>query len=344
MIDHKWSSSLAMSSLSSCEGDFSVVGLRVRTAVDVAAVYDEAGDSYTTYADGDSSNLFAFDGIHSYADRHLWALLDSKLEDLRASGARTISFLDAGCGPGTWLRRLVARARELGFTAINARGFDVAQVQVQRARSLAETLSGLPGVNLTFDVADLTDTFPECDASIDITLCLYSVLSHLPAASLTAVSKEIARVTTGHFISTVRPTGSPPTAFVDSIEKVYYLKQDHARNQCEIVLGDGRRIAFSFHLFTAVELRGHFMPHFDIEDLRGLDLFHTRFTSDQRWNPSCTASDTQFPDDLVRLEETHARSPHFVDRAVHLLLVARSRRISSDAATVALPPFFADAR
>jgi len=54
---------------------------------------------------------------------------------------------------------------------------------------------------MTFDVADLTDRLPESDASVDLTLCLYSILGHLPVASLKDISTEIARVTSGHFIT-----------------------------------------------------------------------------------------------------------------------------------------------
>jgi len=36
----------------------------------------------------------------------------------------------------------------------------------------ARNLSSLPGVSLTFDVADLADRLPEQDASVDLTLCL----------------------------------------------------------------------------------------------------------------------------------------------------------------------------
>ena len=167
-------------------------------AENIAAVYNQAGDDYAAYADGDPTQLFSFEGVHAYADRRVWALLETKLTELRASGANSVSILDAGCGPGTWLRRLVTRACALGFTSITARGFDIAQAQIQRARLLARNLSSLPGVNFTFDVADLTGRFPESDASVDITLCLYSVLSHLPVASLTDVSIELARVTSRH--------------------------------------------------------------------------------------------------------------------------------------------------
>jgi hypothetical protein len=43
---------------------------------------------------------------------------------------------------------------------------------------------------------------------------------------------------------------------------------------------DGRRITFSFHRFTAVELQNYFSSRFDIEDLRDLDLFHSRVMPD----------------------------------------------------------------
>jgi hypothetical protein len=84
-----------------------------------------------------------------------------------------------------------------------------------------------------------------------------------------------------------------------------------------------------FHLFAASELRSYFTDHFDIEDLRGLDLFHNRFAPDPRWNPLSLAVDNQFSDDTKRLEETYATSSGFMERAAHLLLVARRRPASA---------------
>ncbi len=298
----------------------------------VADVYNRAGDGYASYADGDPSRPFAFEGMHAYADRCVWAALEKKLTDLRASGASSVRILDAGCGPGTWLRRLVMRAQALGFTSITARGFDIAQEQIQRARLASQSLCSLPGVNLTFAVADLADQFPEADASVDLTLCLYSALSHLPTVRLKDIAAEIARVTSGHFVTTVRPIGSTPTAFVDSVENVRRLKQDNTRDRCEIDLGDGRRLTFGFHLFSAAELRSHFDRYFDIEDLRGLDLFHGRFAPDPRWNPASQAGDAPLVTELERLEKTYAATPEFMERAAHLLLVARSRRLAASAA------------
>jgi SAM-dependent methyltransferase len=140
--------------------DTSVVPFKERATSAVADIYNKAGDDYAAYADGDPTQLFAFDGLHAYADRELWTRLEAKLVNLRTSGTSAIRILDAGCGPGTWLRRLVLRAYGLGFTRIEARGFDIAHVQIERARSLAKPLTDLPGVRLTFDVADLTGRLP----------------------------------------------------------------------------------------------------------------------------------------------------------------------------------------
>jgi SAM-dependent methyltransferase len=331
MFDHdsiparKWASN---SPVSPTVGH-SVLAVDNEATNDVADIYNQAGDDYVSYADGDASRLFAFDGVHAYADRCVWAVLENKLTDLRASGASSIRLLDAGCGPGTWLLRLVVRAHALGFSSITARGFDIAQAQIQRARLAARSPCSLAGVSLTFDVADLADRLPEPDGSVDLTLCLYSALSHLPVTRLPEISKELARVTSGYCITTVRPIGSTPTAFIDSIEKVRRLKQDHVRNRCEIDLSDGRHMAFSFHQFTAVELRNYFAGCFDIEDLRGLDLFHSRFMPDSRWNPVSAPGDGRLADELERLEEAHASRQEFMDRATHLLLVARSRRATA---------------
>jgi SAM-dependent methyltransferase len=295
-----------------------------RTAVTtVADVYNDAGDNYVAYADGDPANLFAFEGQHAYADRRLWSLLAAKLVDLRSTGASSVSFLDAGCGPGTWLRRLVSHARQLGFTDIAARGFDLASEQIRTARRMASALGALPGVTLTFDVADLTAPLPEAEGSVDITLCLYSVLSHLPVADLPLVSAEFARVTRGQFITTVRAVGSVPTIFVDSIENARHFQLDHRLDLCEIEHRDGRHFMVDFHLFNERELRGCFAADFEILDVSGLDVFCSRFLPDRRWNPAPAGDDAQFADCLAELEATYARNPCFIERATHLMLVGR---------------------
>ena len=96
-----------------------------------AHAYDSAGHDYLVYADGDETEPFEFTGKYSFADREIWRRLDATLRSLFADGRRSLSVLDAGCGPGTWLRRLALRAREIGFERVNAFGFDISPVIVQ---------------------------------------------------------------------------------------------------------------------------------------------------------------------------------------------------------------------
>ena len=290
----------------------------------VAEIYNRAGDGYGLYADGDPSRLFAFDGLHAYADRRLWKVLEQKLNELRAAGRGAIRILDAGCGPGTWLRRCVTHARRLGFSQIAARGFDVAAVQIEAARRNAADLAALPEVDLSFEVADLTAPLQERDASVDLTLCLYSVLSHLPVSALPQVAAEFARVTRGHLVTTVRAIGSSPTAFVEQIEETRHLRLNHRHDRCEIELCNGRRMEIGFHLFTAHELRQCFQ-NFNVVDLSGLDIFHSRFLPDRRWNPPSVNATQQMLGHLAAMEEAHAHNPDFIERAMHLMLIASTR-------------------
>ena len=292
-----------------------------------AAAYNQAGDAYIVYADGDAGRLFSFDGHYAYADRRVWSLIQAKLAERLKSGARTIRILDAGCGPGTWLRRVVAHANALGFTAITARGFDVAEAQIRRARTLARDVSGLPGVDLTFDVGDIAAPLSEEDTSVDLFLCLYGVLNHFPTSRHQAIVAEIERVLAGHFVTTVRTIGSMPTVYVDSVEKAREFRQDNEHDRCEVEFCDGRHIAFDSHLFAADELCSLVGGPLAIDDLRGLDLFHSRFAPDRRWNPASLEASDQLREELICLEETFSTDPNFIDRATHLLLVARRRPI-----------------
>ena len=296
-----------------------------REVMGVAAAYDHAGDDYLSYADGDPGQLYSFEGHYGYGDSCIWNLIDARLCELRADGATSIRILDAGCGPGTWLRRVVTRALDLGFDTIEARGFDVADAQLDLARGHSRQLAQAPGVTLRFEVGDLTRPLPEAIASVDLCLCLYGVLNHLPKARLPDVMAEFARVTRGCFIASVRSAGSTPSIFVDSIDHARSFHQDNVADRCDVELQDGRRVVLSMHLFTAAELRALVSRSFEIDDLRGLDLFHGRFSPDPRWNPPSLATD-QVERELQRLEEAYARTPGFIDRAIHLLLAARPAR------------------
>ncbi|MEA2743836.1 MAG: hypothetical protein QOG25_2207, partial [Acetobacteraceae bacterium] len=67
--------------------------------------------------------------------------------------------------------------------------------------------------------------------------------------------------------------------------------------------------------------RDCFADRFVIEDLRGLDLFHSRFALDPRWKSVSVPIDRPFRDCLARPEDAHSQTPRFMERVTHLLLV-----------------------
>ncbi len=279
-----------------------------------------AGRDYLAYADGDASRPFDFTSRYSFADREIWRRLDATLMRLYASGRRTLSLLDAGCGPGTWLRRITLRARALGFERVNAFGFDISPAMIALAKS---TLGGIDdlAVRMNFLVRDITDGPAFTDQEFDLCICLYGVLNHLPVTAHSQVAKELVRVTQDSLFVTVRAAGSLPTIYVDSLDHARAFQQDNVTDRMEIDMLNGEHIGFTSHLFTSTELDGLFRPHLTQAELFGLDVFHSRFATDSRWNPATFDGEAEFASDLDVLEYRYASDPRFINRAAHILLI-----------------------
>jgi SAM-dependent methyltransferase len=300
--------------------------------------YDRAGERYRVYADGDVDKLYEFDGQYAYGDQEIWRILGNTLNKLRARGRRELSVLDLGCGPGTWLRRIVGWAGKMGFTRITARGVDLAEAQIRCARLLSQDLARHPEVSLRFETGDIRGPMPEPDGSVDICLCLYGVLNHLPADDLPAVFAEVARVTKGKFVATVRAIGSAPTIYVDGVKAAKAYHQDNVHGRLQVEFLNGRRTSFPSRLFSAAEMRALATAALEIEELSGLDLFHARFATDPNWNPAQATPDPNFVHALRMLEHRFRRNPTFIDHATHLLLIARPKRSEAALARVSGSP------
>ncbi len=296
-----------------------------RAEAQIASAYNEAGYRYGKYADGGGRSLFTFEGRHAWGDRKTWEAIEGRLLALRARGLTRLSVLDLGCGPGTWLRRVVVRARQIGFAEIVAHGTDIADLQLQRARALSRGLAELDGVSLTFAHGDLRGKIIAPQA--DLCLCLYGVLNHIPAPELPEVLSRIAAVTGSWFISTVRAIGSTPTVYVDDVSAALRFYQDNRSHRLDVEFANGRRTSFQSHLLSRAELARLAAPTFAVDDISGLDLFHGRFAGDPRWNPPVPLA--RLTQELDRLEARYCRDPGFVDHATHLLMVARNPRMVS---------------
>jgi SAM-dependent methyltransferase len=289
----------------------------------IASAYNQAGYRYAKYADGSGDKLFSFEGRHAFADRKTWALIDSKLIALRTKGQSRLRVLDLGCGPGTWLRRVVVRAKQMGFSEIEAQGFDIADGQLHRARVHSQSVAEMPGVNISFQNGDLRKKLPY--PPNDLCLCLYGVLNHIPIDELPDALRRIAEVTTGFFVATARAIGSTPTVYVDDVSTAIRFFQDNQIGRLDVEFSDGHRTSFQSHLFSRADLARLAALSFEVEEVIGLDLFHLRFAPDPRWNPSSAAPLARLSQELLRLEERYCRDPGFIDHATHLLLVARGR-------------------
>ena len=258
-----------------------------------------------------STSFMSSTGNTPMAISEIWRILGNTLNKLRARGRRELSVLDLGCGPGTWLRRTVDWAGKMGFTRITARGVDLAEAQVRRARLLSQDLARHAGVSLRFEVGDIRERMPEPDCSVDICLCLYGVLNHLPADDLSTVFGEVARITKGKFVATFRAIGSTPTIYVDGVKAAKAYHQDNAHGRLQVEFQNGAQTSFPSHLFSAAEIRALATPALEIEELSGLDLFHGRFATDPDWNPAEATPDANFIHALRTLERRFHRNPDF---------------------------------
>jgi SAM-dependent methyltransferase len=284
-----------------------------------ARAYDSAGRDYLAYADGDASQPFHFTSIYSFADREIWRRLDATLVRLAASGRKSISLLDAGCGPGTWLRRLVLRARELGFERVKAFGFDISPGMIALAKAGASCIQD-QAISMSFAVRDITEGPAFGNNEFDICLCLYGVFNHLPVKTHDEVAAELSRVTSDTLFVTVRTVGSQPTIYVDTMDHARSFHQDNVADWMEVDLDDGRHMSFTSHLFTSTDLQMLFQSHLSTTTMVGLDVFHSRFASNMHWNPVIEDQEA-FENDLDELERRYASDPHFINRAAHILLV-----------------------
>lgn len=290
-------------------------------AVEAAIAYDAAGQDYFTYADGRADALFEFTGHYNYADRLVWQQIETALLALKAQGRQQIRILDAGCGPGTWLIRAATRAYELGFDRVEAAGFDISPEMIRLARANAGSRSGY-----CFQTGDLMAPIEEEAGSVDLTLCLYGVINHLPRESHARVAAELSRVCSGYLFVTARAVGSLPTIFVSSLESARSFSQDNRNDRFEVGLVNGTCLSFTAHLFTGAELKALFAPHVAEAGLMGLDVFHSRFAPDGRWNPDSLPYASLFEQELCKLEERCAVDPVFMDRAAHILVRADCSR------------------
>jgi SAM-dependent methyltransferase len=290
----------------------------------VANAYDHVGYEYRCYADGEGlEDPSVGTARFAHADAIVWETIRDTLHQLRAAGVRTLRVLDAGCGPGTWIRRIADYAQRLGL-GIDATGFDISKGQLEIARKQIEKLKERdPGKHkkIRFLVHNLADPLPWAVGHFHIVLCNYVVLNHLPKAAIPGVVEELCRVAGYRVIATVRALASPATGCIIGTEQVREYRQDCGRGELRLVLKDGTEHRLTFNLYSAELLGAMFAAHATIVDLRAVDLFLSRFAADANWTANLVGNlpgRTDVIRKLKEIEEPLCRLPGWVDHGTHV--------------------------
>jgi SAM-dependent methyltransferase len=301
----------------------------------VASAYNHVGGGYGSYADGaaidDQSPTQTSRFAHG--DAIIWETVCRTINELRLRGVPMLRLLDAGCGPGTWVRRIARYAHRQGL-GIDAVGVDISGRQLEIAREQAAKVQGphaTDGRRMRFRMGDLADPLPWPDGHFHIVLCNY-VLNHLPKDALPRVAEELCRAASYRVIATVRAIAGPPTGCIIGTEQMREYRYDCGRGELRLVLKDGTAHQITFHLYSAEMLRAAFAPHATIRDLRAVDLFLHRFVSDRNWTANLVATlpgREEVMRELKEIEDRLCRRAGWVDHGTHILIVAQPGRATA---------------
>lgn len=295
----------------------------------IASAYDHVGGEYGSYADGDGlEDPSEGPSRFAHADAIVWETIRKTIDQLRGTGVSTVRVLDAGCGPGTWIRRIAAYAHRQGID-VEATGIDISEGQLEIARGRAQSFKARhPDARWTLEFShhDLAEPLPWPDGHFHMVVCNYVVLNHLPKSALARAVKELCRVATCRVIATVRALAGPATGCIIGTEKVREYHQDCGRGELKLALKDGTEHLLTFNIYSAETLRTLFSPHATIVDLRAVDLFLTRFAPDANWTGNLVNCMTGRQEVIRKLQESQealCRQPGWVDHGTHVLIIAQ---------------------
>lgn len=301
--------------------------------------YDAYSDSYTDYANGtsalsellelkeaDISHAFSWGDVQTWQSivRSLDLIIDQRLQ---ADDTTPISVVDIGCGDGTWALRVAHHCVARG-TSVSVTCLDLSPAMLESAsKQFDEFLSRSEPdrVNVAYALCDLAKGLaaPIKARGFDLTLCLHTVLNHLPAASLCFAIAELVAATRGFLHFSVKPPFSRPTFYAAPMSDILHF--DRRNEHLYAVDRTG-----SFHI-----LRSNLISHQQLEEALaplpgsatfiGLDVLVSRLTPDPRWVGDDPTAKLLPIDDLLSLEAKTARDPRYLNFANHILAIVDVR-------------------
>ncbi len=310
-------------------------GFALAPALRTARSYNHVGHDYGQYADGGavSGQSTSAHSRYEQGDAIVWQEVRQSLDELRRQNVSDVRVLDAGCGPGTWTRKIAGYAQEIGL-GIRIVGVDISTTQLDIAREeqrRARVRSNATTSSVEFQECDLSKPLPWAGGFFNLVLCNYTVLNHVAEDALPATISELCRVSSGNVIATLRAIGSAPTACIIGMEHVREYLYDDDDGELRVTLDDASRHRLIFKMYTAEALGAMFALHAEIRELRAIDIFAGRFADDRKWTSALLQRLPQrraLLDKLEKLEEELCRQPGWIDHGTHVLIVARSKSVA----------------
>ncbi len=308
---------------------------------DIAGFYNSFSENYTAYANGSAPLEDMIDpklNLHSHSfsrsDWKTWQAIQSSIDTLidekkRREDKGPITLLDVGCGDGVWAIRIAHYCLSNNM-AVDVDCVDLSDKMLQCAELLfsefCDSFEALPDLSVTFSKCNIIDGLGDSRRGrrYDLTLCLHTVLNHVPREALDGCIGELLEHTSGFLYLSVKPPFSRPTFYAASMSEVirYERRDDHLY----ALDMKGKFHIIPSSLISAEQLRDLFRRYPIHYELVALDVVLSRFMPDPQWIGHDTGEMSVPIDSLLALEAKVSADPTLLDFANHILAVLDVRQ------------------
>lgn len=297
--------------------------------------YDRFSRSYTNYANGTSALAELLElkesdvnRAFSWGDVQTWQAIEEslelKIEQRRKTGDSTpINLLDVGCGDGTWALRIAHYCFRKDQSVCIA-CLDLSPAMLESAKKQFDDFfsqCGADDICVTYEICDLSSGLPAHikTKGFDVTLCLHTVLNHLPAKALSFAIAELVTSTDGYLYFSVKPPFSRPTFYAAPMSEILHFDR---RNEHLYALDrSGSFHVLRSNLISHQQLIDALQPFSVNAEYVGLDVLISRLTPDPRWVGDDPTAKLLPIDDLLSLEARASLDSRYLNFANHILAI-----------------------
>ena len=270
----------------------------------------------------------------SWSDLQTWQAMKDSIDTLitekeRRGQRRVFTLLDVGCGDGVWAIR-VANYCLSKDVAVEVECLDLSDKMLRRAESLFSTYISVHGITSFLRVR-----YHKCNLAhglgddhrhqrYDLTLCLHTVLNHVPSDTLDNCVRELVMHTSSFLFFSIKPPLSRPTFYAAPMSEIIrYERRDEHLYALDL---KGRFHVIRSNLISAERLHEMLSQHSVNYEFIALDVIISRFMPDPQWLGDEQYSQHLPMDDLLALEAKAGMNPRLLDFANHILAVVDTRR------------------